>query len=180
MPHKIFDNNLVTICKSKATLMLNKPEYVRMCILELSKVLMYELHYDYNKNKYSNISRLLFMDTDSLMYEIKTEDVYEDFSTDKEMFDFSNSSNKSRYYNDSNKLVVGKMKNETCGFAIEEFVRLKPEMYLFLVVDNSQHKKEKGKNRNVVQKITHNEYKDVLLNNKCWRHSMNIIQGKDI
>ena len=55
-----------------------------MCILELSKVLMYEFHYDYIKNKYGNNSRLLFKDTDSLMYEIKTKDVYEDFRNYKE------------------------------------------------------------------------------------------------
>ena len=61
-----------------------------MCILELSKVLMCEFLHVYINNKYRKISRLLFTDTDSLMYEIKTEDVYEDFSNDKEMFDFSN------------------------------------------------------------------------------------------
>ena len=60
-----------------------------MCILELSKVLMYEFHYDYIKNKYGNNSRLLFTDADSLMYEIKTEDVNKHFSNDKEMFYFS-------------------------------------------------------------------------------------------
>ena len=54
-----------------------------MCILELSKVLMYKFHYDYIKTKYGNNSRLLLTDTDSLMYEIKTEDAYEDFSKDK-------------------------------------------------------------------------------------------------
>ena len=67
---------------------------------------MYEFHYDYIKNKYDNKSKLLFTDTDSLMYEIKTEDVYEDFSSDKEMFDFGNSSTKSKYYDDSNKFVL--------------------------------------------------------------------------
>ena len=61
-----------------------------MCILELSKVSVYESHYDYIKYNYGNDSRLLFTDTDSLMYEIKTEDIYKDFSNDKEMFDFSN------------------------------------------------------------------------------------------
>ena len=55
---------------------------------------MYKFHYDYIKNKDGNNSRLLFKDTDSVMYEIKTEDVYEDFSNDKEMFDFSNYSTK--------------------------------------------------------------------------------------
>ena len=96
MSHKIFDNNLVAIRKSKVSLKLNKPAYIRMCILELSKVLMYEFHYDYIKNKYDNKSKLLFTDTDSLMYEIKTEDVYEDFSSNKEVFDFSNYSTKSQ------------------------------------------------------------------------------------
>ena len=71
MPHKVFDNNLVTIHKTKLTLKLNKPAYIGMCILELSKVLMYELYYDYIKNKYDNTPKLLFTGTDSLMYEIK-------------------------------------------------------------------------------------------------------------
>ena len=72
-----------------------------MCILDLSKVLMYKLHFDYIKNKYGNNSRLLFTDTDSLMYEIKTEDVYEDFSKNKELFDFSSYLAKSKDYDDS-------------------------------------------------------------------------------
>ena len=98
MSHKIFDNDLFAIRKNKVTLTLNKLAYIRICILELKEVLMHEFHYDYIKNKYDNNSRLLFTDTDSLMYEIKTEDVYEDFSNDKEMFDFSNFSTKSKYY----------------------------------------------------------------------------------
>ena len=69
--HKIFDNDLVAIRKNKVTLTLNKPAYVGICILDLSKVLMYEFHYDCVKNKHGNNSRLLFTDTDSLMYEIK-------------------------------------------------------------------------------------------------------------
>ena len=130
MSHKIFDNNLVAIHKSKLALKLNKPAYIGVSILELSKVFMYKFHYDYIKNKYDNKSKLLFTNTDSLMYEIETEDVCEDFGSNKEMFDFSNYSTKSKYYDDSNKLVIGKMKDET------GFVRLKPKMYAFLV-DNS-------------------------------------------
>ena len=155
--------------------MLNTPAYVGMCILELSKVLMYEIHYDYIKNNYDS----KFTDTESSMCGIKTEDVYEDFSSDKEMFDFSNYSIKSKYYDDSNKLVIGKMKDETTDAAIEEFVGLRPKMYSFFVGDSSEHKKAKGMNRNAVAKICHNEYKDVLLNNKCLRHSVNRIQSKD-
>ena len=62
MSLKIFDNDLVVIVKNKITLTLNKPAYIGMCILELSKVLMYKFHYDYMKNKYGNKSRLLFTD----------------------------------------------------------------------------------------------------------------------
>ena len=72
--------------------MLNKPAYIGVCILELSKVLMYEFHYDCIKNKYGNNSKLLFTDTGSLMYEIKTEDICEGFCSDREIFDFSNCS----------------------------------------------------------------------------------------
>ena len=75
-------------------LKFNKPTYIGTCILELNKTLMYEFYYNNIKNKYDNKSKLLFEDTDSLMYEIKTEDVYEDYSSDKEMFDFSNYSTK--------------------------------------------------------------------------------------
>ena len=99
MSQKIFDNNLVAIHKNKVTLTLDKPAYVGMCILELRKVLTYEFHYDFIKNEYNNNSRLLFRETDSLMYEIKTKDVYEDFSNDKETFDFSN-------YSSQNTLMI--------------------------------------------------------------------------
>ena len=69
------------------------------------------------------------------------------------------------------------MKDETAGAVIEEFVRLKPKMYLFLVGDNSENKKPKSWNKHVNKKIINNEYKDVLLNNKCRRHSMNRFQS---
>ena len=115
---------------------------------------MYEFHYDYIKNKYDNKSKLLFTDTDSLMYEIKTdslmyeiktEDVYEDLSSDKEMFDFSNYSTQSKYYGDWNKLVIWKIKDETEGVAIEEFVGLKAKMSKFLVDNNSEQKQNAKK-----------------------------------
>ena len=113
------------------------------------------------------------------MHEIKTGDVYEDPSNDTEIFDFNNYFLKSKYYDDSNKLVVDKLKDEIRGVAVEEFVRLKPKMYSFLVDDNSKHKKAKDVNKNILEKITHSEYKDVLPNQKCLRHSMNRIQTKN-
>ena len=113
------------------------------------------------------------------MSDMKIEDAYKDFSSDKEMFDFGNYSNKSKYYDNSNKLVVGKMKGETAGIVIEEFAELKPKMYSYLVDDNSEHKKAKGVNKNPVATISHNVCKDVLLNKKCLRDSMNRVQSKD-
>ena len=98
-----------------------------------------------------------FSDTDRLMYEIKTKYVHEDFSKNREMFDSSYNSTKSRYYDNSNKLIVGKIKDETAGVPIREFVGLKPKIYSFLVNDSSQHKKAKGVNKTVVATISHNE-----------------------
>ena len=68
--------------KKQSRLKLKKPANIGMCILKLSKLLMYEFHYDYIKNKYNENSKLLFTDR-SLMYEVRTEDIYEDFSSDK-------------------------------------------------------------------------------------------------
>ena len=93
---------------------------------------MYKFHYDYIKNKYGNNSRLLFTDTDSLMYEVKTKDAYEYFSNDKELFHISNYSTKSKYYDNSNKWMIGKMKDETAGIAIEQFVGFKPGKDIFI------------------------------------------------
>ena len=122
--------SLALICKRKATLILSKLAYAPVCILDLSKVLMYKFHYDYIKNKYGNNSRLLFTDTDR--FDIWTENwrYFEDFNKDKEMCDFSNYSAKLKHH-DSKKLVIGKMRDETAGVAIKEFAELKPRMYSF-------------------------------------------------
>ena len=156
--HKILDNNLVVIHQSNLALKLNKSQHIGMCIPDLSKVLMYKLHYDYIKNKYGDNSRLLFTDTDSLMYE----DVYENFSSNKEMFDFSNYSITSTYFDDWNKLVIGKMKDEVGDITIVAFVWLKPKIYSFLV-DNNEHKKAKGVNKTVLATIRTYEIKKISL-----------------
>ena len=84
MSHKIFDNDLVAIRKNKVILTLNKPAYIGICILELSKVLRNESHYDYTKNKYGKYWRLLFTNAYGLMYEVKTGDGYEELCNDEE------------------------------------------------------------------------------------------------
>ena len=83
---------------------------------------------------------------------LKTEGLYEHFSSDKEVFDFSNYSTKLKYYDNSNKLIIGKKTDESQDVAVEEFVRLKPKMYLFLV-DNSDHNKTKGLYKNIFAAI---------------------------
>ena len=79
---KIFSENLVSVHMKKTSLTMNKPVYLGMCILDLSKTIMYDFHYNYIKPKYGEKAKLLFTDTDSLMYEIETEDFYKDISGD--------------------------------------------------------------------------------------------------
>ena len=87
----IFSEDLVAIHMKKTRLVFNKPVYLGMCILDLSKTLMYDFHYNYIRQKYGDKAKLLFADTDSLMYEIQTEDFYKDISADvKHRFDTSN------------------------------------------------------------------------------------------
>ena len=93
---------------------------------------MYEFHCDYINSIYCNILRLLFTDTDCLMFQIKTEGA--------KMFDFSNYSADSKYYDDSNKLLVGKIKDQTGDSGITEFAGVKSKMYSFLVDYSSEHK----------------------------------------
>ena len=86
--HKIFDKNYAAIHEIKPVLMLNKPIYVGFTVLELSKWLMYDFHYSFIKKHFD--AELLFTDTDSLTYEIKSEDVYEEFFKHKDLLNFSN------------------------------------------------------------------------------------------
>ena len=100
---KIFNEYLVAVHKIKETLTLNRPAYVGMCILDLSKTLMYNFHYNYIKKKYGDKAKLLFTDTDSLTYEIEAEDVYQDFWNDKDRFDNSDYPESSPYFDKTNK-----------------------------------------------------------------------------
>ncbi|XP_065642665.1 uncharacterized protein LOC136074289 [Hydra vulgaris] len=166
----IFDENLIAIHMKRTKLKYNKPIYLGMSILDLSKTLMYEFHYEYIKKKYSDNAKLLFTDTDSLAYEIKTEDIYKDIKNDIESkFDTSEFNPNHSAINNGfkvglNKKVIGMFKDEAGGKQIEEFVGLRSKLYSYKI-----HEKEnkicKGVKRNVVKNyITHNNYKDCLLN----------------
>ena len=172
---KIFNKNLVTAHKIKEALTLNRPAYVGKCILDLSKTLIYDFHYNYIKKKYGSKARLLFNDTDSLTYEIETEDTYKDFWNDKGKFDNSDYQENSPYYDTSNKKVIGKFRDEAAGTPIVEFVGLKSKMYSYIKNDEKGGKTAKGIKRNVIKNnIKHEDYKNVLLNNEQEAKNINL------
>ena len=146
---KIFNENLVAVHKIKETLTLNRPAYVGMCILDLSKTLMYKFHYNFIKKKYGNKAKLLFTDTDSLTYEIEAEDVY---WKDKNRFDNSDYSENSPFFDKTNKKVIGKFKDEAAGVPIREFVGLRSKMYCYIKDNQKEGKTAKGIKKNVIKK----------------------------
>ena len=175
---KIFNDNLMAVHKVKETLTLNRPAYVGMYIIDLSKMLMYDLHYNYIKKKYNNRARLLFTDTDSLTYEIEAEDAYKDFWNDKDMFDNSDYPESSPYYCNANK-VIGKFKDEACGIPITEFVDLKSKMYSYIKNDDKGGKTAKDIKKNVIENnIKHEDYKNTLINNEQMHHKMKTIRSQ--
>ena len=138
---KIFDKNFLVVHCSKIVLTLNRPIYFGFCILEPSELLMYQFHYNYVLKTFDNV-KLLFTDTDSLVYEIKGGNVYDQCFKDKHLFGFSGYSKDSVYYDDSSKKVMGKMKDELGGVKIDEFVGLKSKMYSVLMTKKSIKQKE--------------------------------------
>ena len=180
---KIFNENLVAIHMKKTSLTMNKPVYLGMSILDLSKTIMYEFHYEYIKPKYGDKARLLFKDTDSLMYEIETEDFYKDISGDvKNRFDTSDypDNHKSGIPTGINKKVLGVFKDEVAGECISEFVGLRAKLYSFKMFEGKESKRCKGIKKKVVQKsITHDDYKKCLLTGKEQLRKMNIIRSHD-
>ena len=176
---KIFNENLMAIHKVKETLTLNRPAYVGMCILDLSKTLMYDFHYNYIKKKYNNRARLLFTDTDSLTYEIEAEDIYKEFWNDKDMFNNSDYPESSPYYCNINKKIIGKFKDEACGIPITEFIGLKSKMYSYVKDNEKGERTAKGIKKNAVKNIIkHEDYKSTLINNEQMHHKMKTIRSQ--
>ena len=177
---KIFNENLVAVHKIKETLTLNRPAYVGMCILDLSKTLMYDFHYKYIKEKYGEKAKLLFTDTDSLTYEIEAKDVYKDFFKDKDKFDNSDYPEYSPFFYKENKKVIGKFKDEAAGIPIIEFVGLRSKMYSYIKDNQKGGKTAKGIKKNVIKNnIIHDDYKETLFNNKQMYHKMKTIRSEN-
>ena len=103
---------------------------------------MYHFHYNFIKKNFDD--ELLFTDTDSLTYEIKSEEVYEEFFKWNDLFDFSNYSKDSKFYDDANKKVIGKMGDEYAWVIIDEFIGLKSKMYSIKKIDGRESNTAKG------------------------------------
>ena len=175
---KIFSEDLVAVHKIKEILTLDRPAYVGMCILDLSKTLMSVFHYNYVKSRYNNKAKLLFTDTDSLCYEIETKDIYKELREDKQLFDNSDYPKDSLYFSVENKKVIGKFKDEAAGMPIREFIGLRSKMYSYVKDNGKNEKTAKGVRKYVIKKnITHDNYKDCLLNGKQMLHSMRTIRS---
>ena len=170
--HKIFGTNYAVIHEVKPVLTLNKPIYVGFTAPELSKWLTYDFHYNFLKIHFD--AELLFTDTDSLTYEIKLENIHEEFFKHKHLFNFSNLSRNSKFLDETNKKVNGKMKDNSEGKINDEFVRLKSKMYSIKNIDSKEPNTAKGVN--IATEF--NEFKDTLFNKKVVRHKMKRIQSK--
>ena len=160
----LFGPNLMGCEMGKIKVVMNKPVYLGQTILELSKIVIYEFHYDYMKHKCAK-DKLTFcyMDTDSLIYDIETDNFYKDIADDVE-----SRFNMSGYVHDrplpvsKNKKVTGLMKDELGGGIMKEFVTLRPKMYAY-EVGSSESKKCKGIKKCVVKKtISFEDYKTCL------------------
>jgi len=180
---RIFDENLAAVNLKKTTLKLNRPIYVGFSILDLSKVLMYSFHYEYMLKKYGSKCTLLFTDTDSLCYNVKTDDIYADFQVDLDRFDTSEYPTSHPLYSSANKKVIGKMKDETHGIPIEEFIGLRPKMYSLKYSENGnviEKKTAKGISKIVTKRdIRHEHYKNCLNDRKLTVNKMKQIRSEN-
>ena len=163
---------------------MNKPIYLGLSILGVSKLLMYEFWYDYMKPKYGDNVKLCFMDTDSFIMNLKTEDFYKDIDNDVEKrFDTSNYECDRPLPTGKNKKVIGLMKDELGGRVITEFVALRPKTYSYLTDDCKEDKKAKGTKKCVIKRmIKFGDYKNCLLNGEVMLKSQQrfISKGDDV
>ena len=150
---KLIDDNLAIIEMKKVKVKMNKPIYLGLSRLDISKITMYEFWYDFIKSKYGNRAKLCYMDMDSFIINVKTEDFYEDISENvMKRFDTSNYIYNRPLPKNVNKKVSGLMKDELGGGMITEFVALRPKAYSYKTNDSIELKKAKGTKQCVVKK----------------------------
>ena len=179
----IFDRNLIAVHMKKTEVYFNKPVYVGQAILDLSKTLMFNFHYNYIQKKYKHRAELLFTDTDSLMYKIYTDDFYKDISHDIETkFDTSDypTDHPTGILTGVNTKVIGMFKDEVAGKQITYFVGLRPKLYSFKIEESKEVRKCKGIKKNVVKKgIEFEDYVHCLFSGEKQMRSMKIIRSEN-
>ena len=179
----IFDRNLIAVHMKNTEVYFNKPVYVGQTILDLSKTLMFDFHYNYIKKKYGNKAELLFTDTDSLMFQIYTDDFYKDICPDiLAKFDTSDypPNHKSGILTGVNKKVIGMFKDEVAGKQITHFVGLRPKLYSFKIEEDREVRKCKGIKKNVIKKkLDFDDYVQCLFLGKKQMRSMKIIRSEN-
>jgi hypothetical protein len=180
---KRFNENLVAVELRRSQVLMNRPIYVGFSVLELSKLKMYSFHYEYMKRKYPNDGQvnLLYMDTDSFMYEFCTNNLYDDMYDDlAEHYDTSDYSPDHTNYSLQNKKVLGKWKDELNGIPIQEIVALKAKMYSVKSLDNPEKKVAKGIPRVFLrQHLTHKDYRQCLSDNRSQHAKASTIRSID-
>ena len=150
-----------------------------MSILDLSKTLMYDFYYGQLKNQYGDRCQLLYTDTDSLLLEIQTEDVYRDMAKCAELYDTSDYPREHPLHSVENKKVVGKMTDECAGRPIAEYIGLRPKMYSILEANGNNIKKAKDVKKYVVKKhIRHKQYREALFEKMTFRHGMDVLRSE--
>jgi len=142
--HVLFSNDMAGIDMRKSKLLLNKPVYTGITILDNSKILLYDFFYNELKKKYGSKCELLYTDTDSLLILIETEYVYEDMKNNTDLYDTSDYPKEHPLHSNTNKKVLGKMKDECAGTPITEYVGLRPKMYSILKADEKISKKRRA------------------------------------
>ena len=172
------DLSVIEMKKTKAK--MNKPIYLGLSILEISKILMYEFWYDYMKPKYNDNVKLCYMDTDIFIMNIKTENFYKDVANDVEKrFDTSSYDCDRPLPTGKNKKVIGLMKDELGGRIIREFVTLRPKTFSYLTDDFKEDKKAKGTKKCVIKRmIKFDDYKKCLLNSEVVLKSQQRFKSK--
>ena len=168
---KIYEEKLVGVQLKRNVVKLKKPRYIGMCILDLSKIIMYRFHYDFILPKYPGAT-LLFTDTDSFCYNIPTTtNMYEDIRSRTDWFDFSNYETNHPNYDKRNDKIPGKFKDEMGGKLITEFVGLRAKMYSIKTEDGKEKKTAKGILKVVKDKeIIHQNYKQCLFDKLQMKH----------
>jgi hypothetical protein len=161
---KIINENTVLVNRVKKSVLLDKPMYAGFCILELSKLIMYNFHYNVIVKRYGDSARLLFTDTDSLTYSVQCDDFYADMLIEKDWYDTSNYDPSSPLFSKVNEKVIGKFKDETAGQSPSQFVGLRSKMYSLLIEKGKPSKQTaKGVKRGYVEKhVRHEMYLKTL------------------